>query len=55
MEGLGVSLFIYLFIYWSSRLGVFLLCYHSIAPCTSKGDINATAILVLFVIFGGLF
>ena len=41
---LDVSLFIYLFICWSSRVCVFLLCYHSIAPCTSKGDISASAI-----------
>ena len=25
-------------------MAVFLLCYHSIAPCTSKGDISASAI-----------
>ena len=43
-EWLDVSLFIYLFICWISRVGVFLLCYHSIAPCTSKGDISVSAI-----------
>ena len=27
---------------------VLLLCYHSIAPCTSKGDISASAICHLW-------
>ena len=40
---LDVSLFIYLFICWSSRVAFFLLCYYSIAPCTSKGDISTSA------------
>ena len=41
---LAESLFIYLFICWSSGVEVFLLCYHSIAPCTSKSNISASAI-----------
>ena len=43
---LGVvgCIFIYLFICWSSRMTALLLCYHSIAPCTSKGGISASAI-----------
>ena len=45
---LGVSLFIYLFICWGSEVGVFLLCCHSIAPCTSQGDISASAICHLW-------
>ena len=45
---LDVSLFIYLFICWSSRVGVFLLCYQSIVPCTSKGDSSACAICHLW-------
>ena len=45
---LDISLFIYLFICWSSKVGVYLLCYHSIAPCTSKGDISASAICHLW-------
>ena len=39
-----VSLFINLFIGWSSRMAALLLCYHSIAPCTSKDGISAIAI-----------
>ena len=45
---LVVSLFIYLFICWSSRMTALLLCYHSIAPCTSKGGISASAICRLW-------
>ena len=48
LEGLGVSLFIYLFFCWSSGVGVFLICYHSIAPCTSEGEISASAICHLW-------
>ena len=44
----GGWLYLYSFICWSSRVGVFLLCYHSIAPCTSKGDISASAICHLW-------
>ena len=44
---LGVSLFIYLFICWRSRVGVFFLCSHSTAPRTSKGEISASAIWYL--------
>ena len=39
--------FIY-FIFWSSRVGAFLLCYDSIVPCTSEGDISANAICHLW-------
>ena len=42
-EWLIVSLFIYLFIGWSSRMTALLL-YHSIVPCTSKDGISARAI-----------
>ena len=45
---LDVSLFTYLFIRWSSKVGVLLLCYHSISPCTFKGGIGATAICHLW-------
>ena len=45
---LGVYLFNYLFIYWSSRVGVFLLCYLSISPYTCRDDINAIAICHLW-------
>ena len=45
---LGVSLFIYLFVCWSSRMTDLLLCYHSIAPCTSKDCISASAICHLW-------
>ena len=41
---LGVSSFMYLFICWSTWVEVFLLCCHSIAPCTSIGAISASAI-----------
>ena len=42
---LGVP-FIHLFVYicWSSRTVALMLCYHSIAPSTCKGDISASAI-----------
>ena len=39
-----MSLFIYLFIYWRNRMTTLLLCYHSIAPCSSKGGISTSAI-----------
>ena len=42
-------LFNYLFIGWSNRVWVFLLCYPSIALCTSKGDISASALEVYYV------
>ena len=45
---LAVSLFIYLFICWSSRMTALLLCY-SIAPCTFKGGISAISHLWRFV------
>ena len=45
---LDVSLFIYFFICWISRVGVSLFSYHSIAPCTSKGDVSASAICHLW-------
>ena len=45
---LVVSLFIHLFICWSSRTIALLMCYHSIIPCTSEGGISASGI------FGGL-
>ena len=32
------------FIGWSSRMAALLLCYHSTAQCTFKGDISASAI-----------
>ena len=41
---LGVSLFVYLFICWSSRKTDLLLSYHSIAPYTFKGGVSASAI-----------
>ena len=51
-------MYIYLFVYcWSSRMTALFL-YHSITPCTSKGDISASAIVYninQFVIFGGHF
>ena len=34
-------LFLYLFIYWSCKIAALMLCYHSIATCTCKGDISA--------------
>ena len=34
----------YLFICWNIRVGLFLLCYYSIASCTSKGYISDSAI-----------
>ena len=37
----GVGIFINLFICWSSSMPALLLNYHSIFPCTSKGDISA--------------
>ena len=36
-----------LFICWGCRMGALLLCYHSIALCTSIGDISANAIYLL--------
>ena len=45
---LGASLFIYLFIRRSSEVRAFLLCYLSIAPHISKGDISANAICHLW-------
>ena len=45
---LVVSLFIYLFICWSSRMTALLLCCHSVAPCSSKGGISASAICQLW-------
>ena len=45
---LGESLFIYLIICCSSRVGVFMICYHSIASCTSNCDISASAICHLW-------
>ena len=44
VQGVTVSLFIYLFICWSNRMAALLLHYHSIAPCTSKCGISASAI-----------
>ena len=38
----------YSFISWSSIVEVFLLCCHFIVPCTSKGDISASAICHLW-------
>ena len=46
--GVVGCIFIYLLICWSSRVRVFLLCYHSIAPCTFKGNISASAICHLW-------
>ena len=45
---LDASLFIYLLICWNIRVRVFLICYHSIASCTSKCDISASAICHLW-------
>ena len=39
--------FRYLFICWSSRVRVFLLCWQSIASGTSKADISASIICLL--------
>ena len=48
---LDPSLFIYLFIFWSSEVGVFLLYYHSIAPCTFKVDTSASTICHLWDVY----
>ena len=45
------NLFIYLFTCQRSKMTVLFVFYHSIILCTSKGG----TMLVLFVIFGGLF
>ena len=45
---LGVPLLIYLFICWSSRVGVFLIRYYYIVPCTSNGGISASSICHLW-------
>ena len=45
------ALFIHLFIYWSNRMAALLLCYHSTALYTSKGDISASTICYLWRLF----
>ena len=52
---LAVYFFIYVFICWSSRMTALLLCYHSIAPCISKGGISASAVSFLEVCFWFLY
>ena len=44
-------LFILWFICWSIRMVALLLCYYFTALCTSKGDISASPICYLWVIF----
>ena len=38
-------LYSFIFIFWSSRMTDLLLCFHSIAPCTSKNGISAQCYL----------
>ena len=45
---IGGSLFIYLFIDWSSRVGGIFLCYHSTTLGTFKDEISASAICHLW-------
>ena len=49
--GCIIYLFIYLFVCWSNRMTSLLLCYHSTALCTFKGDISASAICYLWIFF----
>ena len=52
-ERLGAPL-IHLFVYacWSGRMPFLVLYHYSTAPCTCKGNISAT-VIVLYVILQG--